>query len=155
MRAGSLDFEFLVWQSGKNQVLDAQWQQEVIVPEAEKLASIFMSDFKIQLDDLTTAEEGANVETLWNDAKSELTKAFTLALILKGQLDAAPDYYETKWILSGVELDRTQMSSVRQSVGRQAVDWCVSPLIKVRATKDSEWKVACPAKVFTRPMPGV
>ncbi|KAK5676015.1 hypothetical protein LTS10_011304 [Elasticomyces elasticus] len=75
------------------------------------------------------------------------------ALLLKAKLRAAPDYYEFKWAVSGTALRRASMEEVNPSQGKQEVLWAVSPLVRIKATKDEAWNVAVPAKVFTRPWP--
>lgn len=147
---GSSDLEFLVWQASRNQVLDKKFQQDVIAPEAKKLASLLLLEINDQLDLLMADKDRG--ETFWNSRETELTKIFTTALILKGQITAAPDYYLSKWYQSGVELKRECMEEMHQSEGPQTVNWCVSPVFLVQATKNSSWQLACPAKVFTRPM---
>ncbi|TKA71485.1 hypothetical protein B0A55_06945 [Friedmanniomyces simplex] len=75
------------------------------------------------------------------------------ALILKGRLRAAPYYYELKWAVSGMSLQRDDMEEINGSQGRQEVLYGVTPRVRVKVTKESAWSMIARAKVFTRLWP--
>lgn len=47
-----------------------------------------------------------------NSRLSQLTKIFKAALIAKGQIAAAPDYYMSNWIQSSIELNAESMEEI-------------------------------------------
>lgn len=144
-----------VWLVARIKILDPEFERGTVKPVADDLAASFMLTIRGQLDAmgakvLAGDQSSGQFRTQPSD---ELESVFRKALRLKGELQVAPDYYRSEWVASGAELDKACMAELHVSEGRQEVTWCVSPLVKVRATKDSQWQVACLAKVFSRPMP--
>lgn len=142
-----------VWQAARNQVLDVTFQENVIRPIAEDLANNLMLSIDPQICVLGAIKvtTGQTPKDFWQQRHRDLTNIFLQALILKGQIEAAPDYYICKWVESSRALDRAAMEEVNESDGLQVVRWCVSPMVMTRRTKEKDWEVACPAKVFSRP----
>ena len=139
------------------QVRDEEFQQSVIRPIAEDLAKTFMITIDRQLVVLgaTKVVEGQDPREFWQQCHKDVTGVFLQALILKGRIEAAPDYYKFQWVESGESFDRQTMEDVYVSdgVADREVKWCVTPIVKTRKRRDHEWRLAIPAKVFATKKP--
>lgn len=152
--------ETLVWQMARSQVLDTDFQSSIIRQIAGNIAKSFWTTMEPHfagIQGFQGAFQGLQAaEQFYRQSIEDLTSIFSKALVLKGLMEAAPDYYTVSWIQSGAELNREEMKEIHPSEGssRQVVAWCVSPLVKMRQSMVGEEEMVCEAKVFTRPVGG-
>ncbi|KAK4901790.1 hypothetical protein LTR27_001562 [Elasticomyces elasticus] len=142
-------FEWAVWQTAKVK-LDKGVDDNFLRGELQQIAADLEKSILLilapQLDILGASGRGSQL-------MGELTRTVHKALVLRGQLRAAPHYYQLLWIRSGEEFDPLTMEEVDKNAGRREILWCKTPLVRVRDTVDSAWEVAVEAKVFARPWP--
>ena len=140
-----------VWQVARNEVLDCGFQEKTIAPVARDLANDFMMTMTEKFEKLgAKVPAGMDAKPFWDRRTKDVEGIFLKALILKGLMMVAPDYYYCFWPISGSELNRDRMEELYANDGIRMVMWCVTPGFKVRSTKESEAEVACHAKVVTR-----
>ncbi|KAK5724743.1 hypothetical protein LTR15_004790 [Elasticomyces elasticus] len=134
--------EYVVWQTTRAKLEEDEFRDQELRPIADKLAqnAMLMLDYQLHRLDARSRFRPDQLALLIADA-----------LLLKGKIRVAPDYYEVTWVASGKELVRSEAEEINESQGRQEVLYCVSPLVKVRTTTEDAWLICARAKVFTRP----
>ena len=140
-----------MWQAARGKILDKDFQDTEMLPIAKSNATNFMHTIHNQLLKLGSDSVKGDAETFHENRTNEMTKILLKAMILKGRIRTAPDYYDMRWPKSGTILDRTQAEELHESVGRQEVAWGIWPVIVKKATMSSDWKMVCLAKVDSRP----
>lgn len=140
-----------MWQAGHNKVLDKAFQQQTVWPHAKDLADKFMLTIDAQLEALGATRAKGSSDKFRERRTDHVAAIFFKVLILHGQMKAAPDYYRRGWARSGAPVNPTLMEQIHAGQGEQEVMWTVTPVIEKTATQDAEWKLVCPAKVFSRP----
>ncbi|KAK3614415.1 hypothetical protein LTR22_027788 [Elasticomyces elasticus] len=131
--------EYVVWQTARSKLDGDEFPDAELRPIADQLAMLMLD---CQLYELG-ARNRVNI--------GQLASLIFDALLLKGKMRAAPDYYEVTWAKSGEEFVRANDEEIQGGQGRQEILWYVSPRVRVRGTKDGEWLVCARAKVFTKP----
>ncbi|KAK5712187.1 hypothetical protein LTR17_018053 [Elasticomyces elasticus] len=132
--------EYVVWQTARSKLDEDGFPDEELRPIADQLSKDAMLMLICQLYELG-ARNRVNI--------GQLASLIFDALLLKGKMRAAPDYYGLTWAKSAEEFVRAYDEEIHRGQGRQEILWCLSPRVKVRGTKDGEWLVCARTKVFT------
>jgi len=129
---------------------DADFQKTIITPAAVGIADRILIILNPQFQELKIDDQDDEPEAVRKRLSAEVSKIVKKALILRGKMRAAPEYYEWVWAYSGMPFN-ANMEDLRQGNGRREVEWAVTPRIKVKETKESTvWETVTLAKVFTK-----
>lgn len=149
-KATGLCMHTVVWQGAILEAEDKDFHQHTVRPYAKDLAQKFMMHVSGLLK-TTWTRKPAKPEAFWKNITEQVAAVFGKALILRRQMEVAPDYYRWAWIESGAAFENTRMEELHDSTGEQEVVWTLTPLIEKRQTQDAEWQMLCSARVLTRP----
>ncbi len=148
-----LNAHWMLWQAGINKMTSPEFQEEVIRPHAQKLAHRFLAVINTQLEYLGASKMKGESDEWRKDRVEDFTELFFTALVLKGQMDAAPNYYRITRPISGNLLDREMMEDLHRNnnqADKLEIVWGLTPTVERRRTPVSDWAVAHQAVVYSR-----
>lgn len=129
------------------------FHQRTIRPRAVGLANRYLAIMNTQLEYLGASKAKGDSDVGRKKRAEHLTAIFSRALVLKGLLRAAPDYYMITWPKSGAGVNRDRVEELHPGPGEQEIVWGLSQLVQKRAKPNEEWEVVAQGKVLSRPMP--
>ncbi|KAK3673843.1 hypothetical protein LTR78_006398 [Recurvomyces mirabilis] len=144
------ELETIHWEAAALSPLDVEFQRDIISPAANAIAGRILPMLELQLLVLRATDQDNDLPQLRTQMLVDVSRIVKKALILKGRMRAAPEYYDWSWARTGQPFNHL-MEDLRQGSGWRQVEWAVTPRIKVKETKGSEeWETVTLAKVFTK-----
>ena len=138
----------MLWEAAKQQLDDARAGEGFVNNELRQAAEALGTDLLIVLD-----RQLHSLDVRGRISQVSMARLASRALRLKGQLRAAPYYYEYDWIRSGERVNLTTMRDIRRREEPADVLLCMTPVVRWRSTKGEDWSVAARACVFAEDPP--